>query len=1106
MTKSRRKKSAVASLAARVQHNFDSAVRQRGQDYFESGAVELVRVAPAAVRAMVQGAHRYRTDLDWHSGTFTFSCGCPYFVSSGPCKHLWATVLAVDAEVIEFEHDPFAVLDAAERVASIGLEEDLDDYDGSPPLPPAPPPRPRYDPQRRGKATWKDHLDGLHQAWQEHSRERARPWPAQDELLYVIDTVASLRGAQLILEVCTRRRKKDGQWGPPKPFPLSAAQAVALPTPGDQRIAALLLGASEGYFYYGGRSGSSFGLNETLRNLILPEVCGTGRCWLRGDDRGQFERLTLDEGPPWQLRLDVRRDDLGDHYVLRGSLHRDGAQVDIARPVMLVPGGWVFWGEAVARLDDFGAFEWISLLRHQQELRVPIRQGSQLVEKLLQFPAHGRLDLPAELNYEAQVFAPQPCLIISRDEGTATGGPLKAELSFRYGELAVLEGADGSGVYEPARKRLILRDGAAEQAARDRLSDLRVVGRSFDPTRRLTPGRLPAVVRALVVDGWRVQAQGSLYRNPSHVRMSVASGIDWFELRGAADFGGASASIPELLTALRKGQNVVLLDDGSYGLLPEEWLERYGLLARIAEPDEDGQIRFTRAQAGLLDALLAEQDGAVFDEAFALARDRLREFESVRPAAAPPGFIGQLRAYQNEGLGWLEFLRQFGFGGCLADDMGLGKTVQVLALLEGRRELRAKGPGEGERPVGPSLAVVPRSVLFNWRQEAQRFCPALRVLEHCGAERTKDQAAHFAEYDLVLTTYGTLRRDITVLKDVAFDYVILDESQTIKNAGTGAAKAVRLLKASHRLCLSGTPIENHLGELWSQFEFLNPGMLGSSHALSSAAGADDERSRQLLARALRPFILRRTKSQVAKDLPDRTEQTIHCPLDTEQRRLYDELRDHYRRSLLPTIDRDGMGRSKIQILEALLRLRQAACHPGLIDPAKISEPSAKLDALLPQLQEVLDEGHKALVFSQFTSLLAIVRNRLDERKIVYEYLDGRTRDRQTHVERFQTDPACGLFRISLKAGGRGLNLTAAEYVFLLDPWWNPAVEAQAIDRAHRIGQTRHVFAYRLIASDTVEQHVLKLQQTKRALADAIINADNSLIRTLGREDLELLLT
>jgi SNF2 family DNA or RNA helicase len=368
---------------------------------------------------------------------------------------------------------------------------------------------------------------------------------------------------------------------------------------------------------------------------------------------------------------------------------------------------------------------------------------------------------------------------------------------------------------------------------------------------------------------------------------------------------------------------------------------------------------------------------------------------------------------------------------------------------------------------------------------------------------------HFDDYDLIITTYGTLRRDAIQFKDIQFDYVILDEAQAIKNANTESAKAARLLRGNHRLAMSGTPIENHLGELWSLFEFLNPGLLGTASVFklnSSAARNPDEQIRGLLAKALRPFILRRTKQQVAGDLPPKTEQTIHCEMESVQRKLYDELRDHYRRSLLGLIEREGIKKSKIQILEALLRLRQAACHPGLIDKSRTSEPSAKLDLLMPQIAEVLEEGHKALVFSQFTSLLAIVRDRLDREGIPYEYLDGQTRDRAARVERFQSDPACKLFLISLKAGGLGLNLTAAEYVFLLDPWWNPAVEAQAIDRAHRIGQMQQVFAYRLIARDTVEEKVLELQQTKRELADAIINADNSLIRNMCREDLELLLS
>jgi SNF2 family DNA or RNA helicase len=358
----------------------------------------------------------------------------------------------------------------------------------------------------------------------------------------------------------------------------------------------------------------------------------------------------------------------------------------------------------------------------------------------------------------------------------------------------------------------------------------------------------------------------------------------------------------------------------------------------------------------------------------------------------------------------------------------------------------------------------------------------------------------------VLAIYGTVRRDALQFKDLGFDYCILDEAQAIKNAGTLSAKAARLLRADHRLALSGTPVENHLGELWSLFEFLNPGMLGNASVFGRAGRNPDPATRSVLARALRPFILRRTKSEVARELPAKTEQTIYCHLEPRDRKLYNELRDYYRSRLLRNVARDGMSQMKFQVLEALLRLRQAACHPGLIDRNKTTEPSAKIDTLLAQLDQVIEEGHKVLVFSQFTSLLSIVRARLDKTGIPYTYIDGRTRDREVQVDRFQNSPDVKLFLISLKAGGLGLNLHAAEYVYLLDPWWNPAVETQAIDRAHRIGQTRQVFAYRLIARDTVEEKVLELQQTKRDLADAIITADNSLLHNLTRQDLELLLS
>jgi SNF2 family DNA or RNA helicase len=416
--------------------------------------------------------------------------------------------------------------------------------------------------------------------------------------------------------------------------------------------------------------------------------------------------------------------------------------------------------------------------------------------------------------------------------------------------------------------------------------------------------------------------------------------------------------------------------------------------------------------------------------------------------------------------------------------------------------------------TGVSMVVVPRSLIFNWLREAQRFTPKLRMLDFTGAgRRTSDIRP--ADVDVVVTTYGTLRRDAAELADMRFDYAILDEAQAIKNPASASAKAARLLNADHRLAITGTPIENRLEELWSLFEFLNPGMLGSASGfaelvrLADVEASDDEPSggggRDLLARALRPVVLRRTKEQVARDLPARTEQTLGVDLEPAQRTFYDGLLLAYRRSVLDRIDAVGVNAARMHILEALLRLRQAACHPGLVEPGLLNAPSAKLDALLPRLEEIASQGHKALVFSQFTSFLAIARDRLDAAGIAYEYLDGRTRDRQERVDRFQNDPTVPLFLISLKAGGHGLNLTAADYVYLLDPWWNPAVEAQAIDRAHRIGQTRNVIATRLVARGTVEEKILDLQASKRALADAILGQDQGLLSQIGRDELEMLL-
>ncbi len=779
--------------------------------------------------------------------------------------------------------------------------------------------------------------------------------------------------------------------------------------------------------------------------------------------------------------------------------------MDLSEPLILLSGLLILGIGRTARFDDLGVMPWILRLRYEKEITFAEPQQDLMLGRILAETRVPPVELVESLRLEEINTKPRPCLTLRtpRQNWGMGADKLIGELDFEYDGAVIPAGRTTPLAVSTELGLVIRRDPRTESAADIKLFELGF-REAKDP--RLDPGtlelpakRMPQVTKDLVVAGWRVEAEGKLIRPAGEFKLALSTGIDWFELEGGIEYGEHKVTLPELLAAAQRGESMVELGDGSMGMLPEEWLKKYGMLADIAILGHDG-LRFSSAQAGILDALLDAQPEIQVDAAFEKIRQNLRQFEGIVAIDSPSGFHGELRPYQRDGLGWLDYLQRFGFGGILADDMGLGKTIQVLAFLQRRRAHR--------QSKGPSLAVVPRSLVFNWIQEAAKFTPRLRILDYTGPNRHVLRGA-FDEYDLIITTYGTVRSDITELTHFQFDYAILDEAQAIKNADSQSAKAARLIRSQFKLAVSGTPIENHLGELWSIFEFLNPGMLGSDTVFKKYVGSSgnlEDVGRPMLAKVLRPFILRRTKQQVVEDLPEKTEQTLYCNMEAEQTRCYDELRKHYRDALLCK-DTVELNRSKIEVLEALLRLRQAACHPGLINPEMISSSSAKLDILLPSISEVVEEGHKVLVFSQFTSLLAIVRERLDQENITYEYLDGRTRNRAARVERFQTDPNCPIFLISLKAGGLGLNLTAAEYVYLLDPWWNPAVEAQAIDRSHRIGQTQHVFAYRLICRGTVEEKILELQRKKRDLADAILNADSrSVIENLSREDIEFLLS
>ncbi len=1105
------------TLTELLENKFRADLRFRGETYVKAERVSLIRITPDQVFGIVQDSVEYETQLSRDDSQLKMYCTCEAFQRSGVCKHLWATIVAVQeaglvAGAVRPGHiPPFAAeMEPNFLAGSIWDEDDeLDDLSDvyHPPASAAGGNgqsavhvKPRLRP-------WEAKLQELRGKMQ--TNEPAAPNAGRErEIFYEIDVSDSRSVGQLVIQTSQRQRRANGQWGKLKPLKLRPGKLDEVEHEDDSKILAYLSGGTPERTNWHAQQAEiqtavyRYRVPFELSELILPLMCHTGRVRYLDSHETDRQNLEWDDGPAWELTMRIALDQDQDEWKLEGLLKRDEESMPARKAVLIVPGGLVLTHTKIARLRDFDAFDWINVLSSENALRVPHGEQQELVDTLFDMPTLPRLELPEELQLEEITCDPKPQLTIQSPRGKRWHlERLQGQVHFDYLESLVPASSSQWALVQREQGRCILRNRDQEDEAWAQLHELGF-RRMLDQRRRghdveIAARFLGPAVRRLMELGWQVHADGKQVRQPGEFNFRIKSGIDWFELHGEVQFEGQSISFPELLSALARGDSTVRLSDGSLGILPEDWAKKFGLLAGLGVAEED-HMRFAHNQVALLDALLSAQEHVERDEQFEILRDRFKNFTGVDPAGEPKGFVGELRGYQREGLGWLEFLQEFRLGGCLADDMGLGKTIQVLALLMDRRK--------NQKKQQPSLIVVPKSLLFNWHHECTRFTPQLSVLEYTGLDR-ENLRPHFEDHDVILTTYGTLRRDIVHLKDTRFDYVVLDEAQTIKNAGSQVAKASRLLQANNRVALSGTPIENHLGDLWSIFEFLNPGMLGRSSIFKSYANdSGDDNTRSLLASALHPFILRRTKRQVASELPEKLEQTIYCDMGREQQRLYNELRDHYRSSLLGLVQKQGLGKSKMHVLEALLRLRQSACHPALLDKGTEDESSAKLDVLVPHLQELIEEDHKALVFSQFTSMLSIVRKHLDREGIPYEYLDGQTRNRADHVERFQTDPDCPVFLISLKAGGLGLNLTAADYVFLLDPWWNPAVEAQAIDRAHRVGQTRQVFAYRLICRGTVEEKIAELQNQKRDLADAILEANNNMLKDLSTEDLEMLLS
>jgi superfamily II DNA or RNA helicase len=698
----------------------------------------------------------------------------------------------------------------------------------------------------------------------------------------------------------------------------------------------------------------------------------------------------------------------------------------------------------------------------------------------------------------------------------ASGSLLEAEVSLRaaYGDLEVEVRADGISppiIIQPPdegqrRAKCVRTDIVAQQSAAQLLLDL---GLQQDESGERFTAKGDAAIRfwaegiGSLPEDWDLFVPDELVgaqirQKPVQMKARVASGVDWLSLKVSYESEGIGVDRRELELCLREGKKFVRLSDNSYA--PIDPVKIQALVDReielIAGANKAGRLPIS--QAGRIKELLDQASGSTISAPAKELFKRLENIDEIKKAKKPRALKATLRPYQEQGLSWLKFLDEMGSGGVLADDMGLGKTVQTIALLLAVKQ---------EAKKLTALIVAPTSVVGNWMREIERFGPTLSTSLWHGAGR-RDQKDELGSTNIIITSYALLRRDIDLLAKLDLDYAILDEAQNIKNPESATALAARQLNSARRLALTGTPIENRLSEIWSIFEFVSPGLLGPlrkfEEKFARPIDQGDSKAAARLRAVIHPFILRRTKIEVADDLPAKIESDKIIDLSPDQRALYTQVLREVRANVMGEVERVGLAKSHLHILAGLTKLRQAACDPRLLGlPRPYShEDSAKLMALRELVEEAESGGHKVLIFSQFVSMLKLIKEALTEDKIKYEYLDGSTKDRNACIDRFQEDPTVTVFLISLKAGGSGLNLTAADTVIHYDPWWNPAVEEQASDRAHRIGQKRVVTVYRLVAEGTIEEKILELKQKKQELVSAVLSEDEGGSKKLSRADLD----
>jgi SNF2 family DNA or RNA helicase len=1024
--------------------------RGRGQSYFEQNTVKVKKMIPFTFGNFeVRGPNTNEVvNLQFNKADdrIKWECTCTHFKKQNKCEHIWAVLL-------QAEKNGFFSYAGQNSKSLVPLQNSV---------------------ANKHLAIMEKELPELQTVPQKNKNK---------SLIFILDLKALIKNQAWQLKVLIRDHYTDGTVGSLGYESISLAELGKFKLAADREILKAIFKLDS--FYYSSFLTKDISLDSDDAIPILKIVTKYNKLFYHKTE-GALQSLAFDINSaqnPLQLNLFIKKS--GPNFEILARLIAGQKEIEMSANLFhLNP--FVLLENKIYHSELKSMDYLLQQFKEQTKIIVTASELADFLNTIYSQEEIPKISFPPNFNYKTKKGPNKVRLTI--DKGI-TEKELSAQLEFQYGTHYIAFGEVQHHFLDHDEKIIFERDLELEIALRKTL--FAILGKFRLLAKNLfifKENKLLEIVAKVFNLNWEVVAFKKSVSQNRDYKIKVSSGIDWFDLTMEMKFAnGQIITLPDLLRNLKSGRKMITLADGTLGILNDEVIKKFSHLGYGAQIVNE-KVRLSKVQALYFTSTLTEDKSFKPDRKFQTFRKLSQLHHHPKSSEPDPQFMGKLRAYQKKGLWWLETMSANEIGCLLADDMGLGKTICILALLAKHLKKQA-------------LIIVPKSLIQNWKDEAAKFIPHLKVHTHFGGAR-HDLKLNFSKADIVITTYHTLRNDIEFFKNKYFEYLIVDEAQFIKNADTDIHRAARLVAAEKKIGLTGTPIENSLGDLFSILNVITPGLI-TKDGWEKHADADDPSILKNIGKAISPFLLRRKKEEVLKDLPKKTEQVIYCELTPSERRDYNHLKKYLWASLKGQIAENGINKSRINIFTALLRLRQAACHQGLLQSKKTKTLSSKFQVLIEHLETIFSEGHKVLIFSSFVEVLTLLKNEFNSRKINYEYMDGKSNNRMALVNRFQNDKTKQVFLTTLKTGGVGLNLTAANYVFILDPWWNPATESQAIDRAHRIGQKNKVTAYKLIAKDTIEEKVLALQAKKKSISDAIMTK-GGVLKGITEADLELL--